>query len=117
MGAAENGSIDLQKEFNFLEKLIAEAWGSFITSRTTEGMNSIQYIIGAFEKLFQYTGDRENNAQNTSYLLNFNSLFMRMEDAMKIPDYILLGDLLKYEVLPLVKKWRIDLEEDCFAAK
>lgn len=117
MGAAECDRFDLLKEFNFLENLIAEAWGSFITSRTTEGMNKIQEITVVFEKLFQYTGGRENNTQNTSYLLIFNSLFMLMEDAMQTPDYILLGDLLKYEVLPLVKKWRIDLEENGFAAK
>lgn len=108
--------MDLLEEFTYLEKLIDHTWGDLITSQTTKGMKKIQEIVGKFEELFQYIGNLKNENKNTSLnnfdLKVFNNLFLQLEDAMLTPDYILLGDLLKYEVLPLVKKWRIDLLPD-----
>ncbi len=97
-----------EEEFAYLEGLIIQTWGSFITSRTTEGMKNLQEIIAIFEELFQYSGGGKNNTQNAYFYSMFNGLFKRMEDAMRIPDYILLGDLLKYEMLPLIKSLGTD---------
>jgi len=112
---SENEKIGLLEEFTYLEKLIENTWGSLITSQLTEGMEKMQEIFGKFEELFQNIVKIKHENQNTiNSLINsdlklFNNVFLQLEEAMLTPDYILLGDLLKYEILPLLKNWRLTL--------
>lgn len=89
-----------------LEERIERCWEYFIISRIKEGMEFI-------DKIF-YSIDTIINTINNKKLININinemqNIFINLEKALKVPDYILIADLLNYEIKPLIQLWRLDL--------
>lgn len=99
----------LLDEMLILEESIQRCWEYFITSRIKEGMEFINKIFYSIDKII--------NKIESGKLLNIDinqiqNIFINLEVALKIPDYVLIADLLNYEVKPVIQLWREKLEID-----
>lgn len=88
---------------------IEETWKKLVLADFESGMNKIVEIFDDLEKILNYI-DSLNKIENYEYfnVQNFLLKLNNLEKSMNIPDYILVADILKYEIevciLELIEK-------------
>ncbi len=63
----------------------------------------IEWVIAAIQGL------KKNGFLLEIEIVQANDYFIEMENAIKKNDYVLLADLLEYEILPILEEWLDDI--------
>lgn len=85
---------------------IEETWKKFVLADFESGINKILEIFNKLEVIINYADslnkfEKDNYFNIQNLLLKLNSL----EKAMSIPDYVLVADILKYEIQVCISEW------------
>lgn len=88
------------------EKDIENTWNMIVLCDFKGGMNYINKIFTRLEEIVLYA-DLLNKSYECEIIIE--ELFQKLnllEKAMQIPDYVLIADLIKYEIEELIIKWK-----------
>lgn len=95
---------DLIGKMKSLKQQIDVIWGNFIISEIPDGM---RLISGMFEDLDKIV--TEMNSIKDIDISEFLRCMEKLESAMKVSDYMLISDLVKYEIEPIINTWENEL--------
>lgn len=105
-----DNNIILLNEINIscdnIEKIIQKTWENIMRSNLSAGMDGINQLFNEFEIAIKYI-DSINKISD--FKIDISSIFQKftlLEEAMSIPDYILIADILKYEIEVIVREWK-----------
>lgn len=93
------------KEVSDIISMTNDIWQQITEANISDSM---KLCTKFFIKLENLINCMNNINEKLKYSVNVNVIFgyiNEMEKSMKMGDYILLSDLLKYEVEPIFKKW------------
>lgn len=95
--------INIVNKIENAEKKIDIIWENFITNEISYGMNLMAEIFQDLDVIITEINNIDsNNIDSSNFFKNMNQL----ENAMSIPDYILIADLIKYEIKPMIILWK-----------
>lgn len=92
-----------------IDRAIGDVWREIITANLSGAMDKINKLFGKFEIILKHI-DSINMISN--FKIDSNIIFKKfivLEEAMKIPDYVYIADILKYEIDILIKEWKQDV--------
>lgn len=107
--------IELMKEvvesaIDYLDRVIIGIEGineDFQRGREDRATSSIVQLVDGIQWLLQVIeGTREIQGDATIDASQINPVFNQLIEALENMDYVLLGDLLEYEITPVMKEWR-----------
>lgn len=88
-----------------LKQEIDLIWENFMINEISNGMKLISEMFGDLDKIITEINEIKN-IDISDFLNNMEKL----ENAMKVSDYMLIADLVKYEIKPIVSKWKNELD-------
>lgn len=92
-----------------IKKISQGAYRNVIIANLNDCMNYINKLFVEFEIAFKYIGSIN---EISDFKIDANIIFQKftlLEEAIKIPDYVLIGDILKYEIDVVVEQWEEDV--------
>lgn len=103
------------KEFSVkceeVERYIDEIWNKIIRCKFKESMDDITRLFTYLESILNYVNNLKNMTKSNIKVEEIFEKFILLEKAMNIPDYILIGDLMKYEIKPIITDWRAIIDK------
>lgn len=93
------------------ENFMDDIWEKINLCDFKKGMKDIALLFIQLEEMINYAISLN---KNKDLRIEIDVIFEKLsllENAMKIPDYILVADLIKYEIKPIVKKWRLKINK------
>lgn len=100
---------DTIQQIDSLEIDITETWKSLVTGQITEAMNSVYYIFGKLDKIIININLLNEILKISIDINSILNIFLELESAMKLPDYVCIADLIEYEVKPTLIMWKSEL--------
>lgn len=91
------------------ENQIECIWEKIILCNFKDGMEDIAMLFTQLETIISYGNSL---SENKEFEINIEDILKKLallENAMAIPDYILVADLVKYEVKPIIAEWRLNI--------
>lgn len=107
--------IELQKEvigtaINYIDQIVIGIEGineDFQGGREDRATNSMIQLIEGIQWLLQaIEGTRDIQGNDSIDVSGINPIFNQLVEALENTDYVLLGDLLEYEITPVMKEWK-----------
>ncbi|AEV70524.1 hypothetical protein [Acetivibrio clariflavus] len=107
--------IELKKEviesaINYIDRMVIGIEGingDFQEGREDKATNSMIQLIDGIQWLLQaIEGTRDIQGEVSIDISSMNPIFNQLIEALENTDYVLLGDLLEYEVTPVIKEWK-----------
>ena len=95
-----------------VKRIIDKTWKKIILCDFKEGMQDISILFAELEIVINYV-DKLN--KNKKELMRIEEIFEKLtllEKAISIPDYILVADLIKYEIKPIIEEWDLKLKNE-----
>ena len=92
---------DLIEKIEILKQQIDIIWENFITNEISDGMKLMSQLFGDLDKIVTKIVSTKNVD-----ITEFFKCMEKLENAMKISDYMLIADLVKYEIKPIVSIWQ-----------
>lgn len=105
-------TLELYKVVNIMSeggKRVAELFRQADDAEALETYQDLIEVVRNFLKMVGVLRDEYSLNDNTSYdasAVEFNEMFSEMSTVLENEDWILLADLLEYEFLPAVEKWK-----------
>lgn len=99
------------EEINKLEGIITEVWELLITTEINDAMTDIYSMFNRLEKVI---GHMDVIRQNFGIKVDIDIIFKmlaELESAMKIPDYILMSDIIEYEIKKVIIEWKTIIQQ------
>jgi hypothetical protein len=93
----------LEKGLNTIVELFREAEDGQALNMLTDALEGVQWLLDTFEA----TLDIQTEIIEVGDIKN---ILGEMEQALEDIDYIMLSDLIEYEILPIVQKWNPQIE-------
>jgi hypothetical protein len=79
----------------------------FQSGREDKATRAMTQLVDGIQWLFQaIDGTKDVQGNNSIDVSNTNPLLAQLIEAYENTDYVLLGDLLEYELTPVVKDWK-----------
>lgn len=110
---SSNEEINIDDAINYInviEENIIKVWKKFLISEFSEGMNIITDIFTYIDKVIYYIEKINSNKKIRIDIGEVFTIFAELEKAIKTPDYILIADLMMYEIKPITGMWKKKLE-------
>lgn len=95
---------NLIKKMEILKQQIDTIWENFMTDEILNGMKLISEMFGNLDEIIT-----EINGIKNIDISEFLRCMEKLEDAMNVPDYMLIADLVKYEIKPIINTWENEL--------
>jgi hypothetical protein len=102
----------VKETIEYIDRLdidITETWGKLITTQLTEAMSGIYDIFGKLDELINHINIINKDLGISLDTESVFQVFVQLESAMKIPDYIYMADLIEYEIKPVINGWKRQL--------
>lgn len=96
---------DIINKIENVEQKIDIIWESLITNEISSGMKLIAELFGNLDAIIT----KINNIKNID-ITTFFQCMSQLESAMSVPDYMLIADLVKYEIKQIVILWKDNLD-------
>jgi hypothetical protein len=93
-----------------IEGSINSCWGKLVMSESNEGMAVISEIFSGVDALINNITALGQYLELEIDTMSILNIFSEIEKAMKIQDYVLLADLLYYEIKPKINLWKNELK-------
>lgn len=96
-----------QNNIQFIEKI----WSKIVLSDLSKSMVDLAQL---FSELSEVIICLEKVMKIKNSFLDINNIFQKLEllqNAMSISDYILIADLIKYEIKPIISGWMLIFED------
>ncbi|ADU63051.1 MAG: hypothetical protein KUA35_04995 [Pseudodesulfovibrio sp.] len=119
-------TLELYKVVNIMAEGGKRVAQLFRQADDSEALDTYQDLLDVIRNFLRTIGvlrdeySLKDNAQYTKAAENLNELFTEMSSVLENEDWILLADLLEYEFLPAVEKWKSvikNLRDDIRAAR
>jgi hypothetical protein len=119
-------TLELYKVVNIMSEGGKRVAQLFRQADDAEALDTYQDLLDVIRNFLRTIGvlrdeySLKDNAQYTQAAENLNELFTEMSSVLENEDWILLADLLEYEFLPAVEKWKTvikNLRDDIRAAR
>lgn len=109
--------INMKKEVlytleNYLKRFIhgtEEIISLFRAGKETEALKSMKDVIDGLKWMHDAITRTQDVQLKKIEVFNMKSYLLEMVDALESMDYVLLCDLLEYEIIPILKNWEKDL--------
>ncbi|MBU3126673.1 hypothetical protein [Clostridium tagluense] len=105
-----DGKYELNNLISKTKNQINECWKLLMLSEFNEGMLLLDVIFQQLDVLINSISKINDKNLNIDIDINimFN-IFVNLEYAMKSKDFILVSDVLQYEIKPLISEWSIKI--------
>ncbi|CAB1241641.1 conserved hypothetical protein [Clostridiaceae bacterium BL-3] len=93
-------------KIDIVQKYIEKAWKSFILCEFDSGMKYFGNIMAGLDEIITCIANINNKLKlniNINYMLE---ILQKLEKSITIKDYVYSADLLKYEIDPILRKWK-----------
>lgn len=90
-------------EINHTIEFIEEAWKNFVLCNFNNAMQYFNNIVISLDKIINYMNKYSELNLEINYLLK---ILQKLEKSIIIKNYVYSADLLKYEIEPILKKWK-----------
>lgn len=97
-------SDNLMDRIEILTQQLDEIWEKFIISEISGGMKLISTMFESLDVILTKIADIKSI--NIEKFLN---CMKNLENAMNMLDYMLIADLVKYEIKPIINTWKNEL--------
>lgn len=101
-----SNKVKSEEYINSVQENIEKAWESFILCKFDIGMKYFGNIMAGLDKIITYAADVNNKLKlniNINCMLN---ILQKLEKSITIKDHVYSADLLKYEISPILGKWK-----------
>lgn len=107
--------IELKKEVidsavEYINRVVVGIEGiieDFQSGREDKATNSMVQLVEGIQWLLQaIEGTKDVQGENSIDNSGINHIFSQLVEALGNTDYVLLGDLLEYEITPVMKEWK-----------
>lgn len=100
----------VESAIEYIDRVIIGIEGineDFQRGREDRATNSIVQLIEGIQWLLHaIEGTRAIHGDISIDIAGINPIFNQLVEALENADYVLLGDLLEYEIIPVVKEWQ-----------
>lgn len=96
----------------YIEEKIEKAWRMFILSNFDVGMNTLIEIFNDIDLLLK---NIVNIRFEKKTKIDVQELFEQLtilENSMQTQDYIMISDLIKYEIEPIIVRWKNEINKE-----
>ncbi|MCI1715496.1 MAG: hypothetical protein LKI47_06565 [Clostridium sp.] len=89
-----------------VQEYIEKAWESFVLCEFDNGMKYFGEIMIGLDRIITYIADINGRLEANISISHMLEILQELEKCIIIKDYVYSADLLKYEIDPILGKWK-----------